>query len=143
MDVIKFKKFNEEAKAPLRAHPTDAGMDLSAAEDYRIEAGDDEIVSLGVGFEVPEGYMLMLAPRSSLFKNKGLMLVNSVGIIDADYRGEVKAHLVNLKPGACVIEEGERLVQAIIVPIVTPQPLEVTELNKTKRGTGGFGSTGA
>jgi dUTP pyrophosphatase len=91
--------------------------------------------------EIPKGYMLMLAPRSSMSKTP-LVIPNSFGVIDADYRGEIKGIFKNISDDAYLIQKGDRLLQGILVPVGALKLLEVDELTETVRGTGGIGSTG-
>lgn len=118
-----------------------AGMDFYQPESTVIEPHQTQYVSLGLAVEIPKGYMLMLAPRSSISKTP-LIIPNSFGVIDADYRGEIKAILYNTSDDAYFIQKGDRLVQGILLPIGTLKLLEVEELTETARGAGGIGSTG-
>ena len=135
---LKFKKLSPEAKVPQRANPTDAGLDLTATSvKYDVTTGTYSY-GTGLAVEIPEGYMGLLAPRSSVYK-KDLTLANSIGIVDSSYRNEV---MLKFRPiGTNVYKAGERVGQLVIVPIVLAEPEEVDELDKTDRG-GGFGSSG-
>ncbi len=135
---------------PTRAHPTDAGLDLKAKDCHFIGLHERVLIKTGVYVRIPKGYVGMLVPRSSLSK-KNLILSNSVGIIDSDYRGELLVSLtfIGSRDRDCFgvdIEEGERIAQLLIVPIVLPEVNvvleDIGEWNSTTRGTGGFGSTG-
>lgn len=137
---IKIKKLHLDAKMPFRANPTDAGADLVATsldlkEDGRIVYG------LGLAFEIPKGYVGLLIPRSSCSK-MDLQMPNSVGVIDSDYRGEVKAIFKKTELAPIGYKIGDRVAQLLIVPIELATFTEVNELSKTERGDGGFGSTG-
>ena len=137
---IKIKKLHPDAKMPFRANPTDAGADLVATsldlkEDGRIVYG------LGLAFEIPKGYVGLLVPRSSCSK-MGIQMPNSIGVIDSDYRGEVKAVFKESKPDPLIYDLGDRVAQLLIVPIELATFTEVEELSETERGCGGFGSTG-
>lgn len=159
---VKFKKLVPEAVIPTYAHPGDAGMDVRAVS---INKTDDYIeYCTGLAFQLPEGYAMLIFPRSSNSK-KDLVLANAVGILDASYRGELKLRfkrqyrayddfsfstqdIVNAKStNLCleatkIYEVGEAVGQIMIIPYPTIQFTEVDELNTTERGTGGFGSSG-
>lgn len=131
---------------PTRAHPTDAGIDLASNDFYSIKLGDRSLIKTGVRVRIPEGYVGLLAARSSLQK-KGLVLGNSLGIIDSDYRGEILVSLVNVFGLEYArIDKSERIAQLLVVPIALPNLNIVHESeelwNSTIRGNGGFGSTG-
>ncbi len=139
---IKIKRFDK--KLPLPEHKTAgaAGFDIGAKERVEIFPGKTESVFLNIAVEIPEGYFLLLAARSSLHK-KGLAMRNGIGIIDSDFRGDsdhMKAVLFNFSDAPVIIERGERIVQGIVIPFVRGEWEEVCEMpNKTR---GGFGSTG-
>lgn len=137
---IKIKKLHPDAKMPFRANSTDAGADLYATSlEFK---NDGRIVyGLGLAFEIPRGYVGLLTPRSSCSK-MGIQMPNSVGVIDSDYRGEVKAVFTESKPAPMVYRVGDRVAQLLIVPIELATFTEVEELSETERGIGGFGSTG-
>lgn len=131
------------ATTPTRANPTDAGLDLYAHGDHVLDQGVSQFVDTGISTAIPEGFVGKLIARSSLYNNcNGAMLVNGVGVIDADYRGTIKAHIVTFSEGGTVILNGDKIVQLVLVPIITPTINIVTELPDTERGAGGFGSTG-
>jgi dUTP pyrophosphatase len=132
---------------PTRANPTDAGLDLRARSTCEMPLNIRVLLGTGVSVKIPQGYVGMLIPRSSLSKS-GIVMTNSVGVIDSDYRGEIMASLMytggqNFNP---VIYQGDRIVQLVIVPILLVKPdvddWSDEEWNDTQRGTGGFGSTG-
>ena len=118
-----------------------AGMDFYQPESIVIEPHQTQYVTLGLAMEIPKGYMLMLAPRSSMSKTP-LVIPNSFGVIDADYRGEIKGIFKNTSNDAYLIQKGDRLLQGILVPVGALKLLEVGELTETARGAGGIGSTG-
>ena len=138
---IKIKKINPFAIAPTKAHATDAGFDLYATS--KTYDNDNNVVyGCGLAFEIPEGYMGLVFPRSSNAK-KSLLLSNSVGVIDAGYRGEVAAKFKRLYPisqGEYAI--GERFAQLIVMPIPAVEFEEAEELSESERGVGGYGSSG-
>ena len=138
---IKVKRLNELAMLPTKAHATDAGFDLYATSKTYDNDGN-VVYGCGLAFEIPDGYMGLVFPRSSNAK-KSLLMSNSVGVIDAGYRGEVTAKFKRLYPisqGEYAI--GERFAQIIFLPIPNVE-LEITdELSDSERGTGGYGSSG-
>ena len=131
---------------PLRANPTDAGLDLRSKVPVTLSRGNRVLVGTGVQARIPEGYAGFLVPRSSLSK-KYIVMMNSIGIIDSLYRGEIMACLSYVGSQDWVtIDKDERIVQLVIVPIVLPDVLvryeDDEKWNDTSRGVGGFGSTG-
>lgn len=138
---IKVKRLNELAMLPTKAHATDAGFDLYAISKTYDNDGN-VVYGCGLAFEIPEGYMGLVFPRSSNAK-KSLLLSNSVGVIDSGYRGEVTAKFKRLYPisqGEYTI--GERFAQLIIMPIPAVEFVEAEELSESERGVGGYGSSG-
>lgn len=134
---IKIKKLNEDAIVPKYAHVGDAGMDVYAIS--RKETQKFVEYGTGLSFEVPQGYVMLIFPRSSV-TNKGLMLKNSVGVLDSTYRGELILRFNKFTDD--VYEIGERVGQIMIIPYPEIKFEEVNELSETARGDGGFGSTG-
>jgi dUTP pyrophosphatase len=127
---------------PSRAHPTDAGLDLKSIEDTTIlKPGDRKFFSTGVCAEIPIGYVGLLFIRSGLGTKTKFKLANGTGIIDSDYRGEIMACIENSGAGVDVIKQYDRIVQLVIVPVLTPELEVVSKLSETKRGIGGFGHT--
>ena len=122
-----------------------AGMDVEAAIERSVVLDPGEIVLLPTGFAValPEGYELQVRPRSGLAVKHGVTLVNSPGTIDADYRGEVKIGLINLSKKSYTVRRGDRIAQLILAVVARARIQVVTELDETRRGTGGFCHTGA
>lgn len=138
---IKIKKINPFAIAPTKAHATDAGFDLYATSKTYDNDGN-VVYGCGLAFEIPKGYMGLIFPRSSNAK-KSLLLSNSVGVIDAGYRGEVTAKFKRLYPisqGEYTI--GERFAQLIVMPIPDVEFELAEELSESERGVGGYGSSG-
>lgn len=129
---------------PQYATIASAGLDLRANIDESITIGSLEkaVVPTGLFMEIPVGYEAQVRPRSGLAFKHGITVLNSPGTIDADYRGEIKVILVNLSKDEFVIESGERIAQMVIAAHEQAEWVEVTELNETDRGAGGFGSTG-
>ena len=135
---IKFKKLNPNAVIPKQGTAGAAGFDLTAV---RIEKTDQFVkYYTGIAVQIPAGYFGMLVPRSSVV-NAGLLMGNSVGIIDNDYIGELSA-VFYLRSGCKVYNVGDRIGQLVIVPIPAVEFVEVDELSETERGAGGYGSTG-
>lgn len=131
---------------PLPRYETSgsAGMDLRAAIDQPLELASLErkLVPTGLFIELPQGYEAQVRPRSGLSYKKGLSIPNAPGTIDSDYRGEINVILINLSAETQVIEPGERIAQLVIARYEQIEWEEVTQLSETKRGAGGFGSTG-
>jgi dUTP pyrophosphatase len=138
---VKFKKLHEKAVIPSYAKPGDAGLDLTATSQIEDNAYQ---VSYGTGLavEIPEGYVGLIYPRSSI-RNKEITLSNSVGVIDSGYRGEIQ-FTFNKRNGFYNLKYdiGDRIGQLVIVPYPTIIPVESEELSNTERGEGGFGSSG-
>lgn len=139
--TIKVKRFMNGALLPKIGSADAAGMDFYQPQSVVIEPHQTQYVTLGLMVEIPKGYMLMLAPRSSMSKTP-LVIPNSFGVIDADYRGEIKGIFKNTSDVAYTIQKGDRLLQGILVPVGALNLLEVDELSETERGSGGIGSTG-
>ena len=128
---------------PAYATPGSAGMDLSAAEDMYLLAGERGLVSTGLRIAIPVGYEAQVRPRSGLAFKLGLTCLNTPGTIDSDYRGIIKVLLINLGQEPVTIHRGDRIAQMIVAPVVCAE-LHVTEddLDLTQRSDGGFGHTG-
>ena len=140
---LTFQKLDAAAVLPTRGHPGDAGLDLYAAEDAHLGPGERCGVGTGLAVEIPEGHAGLILPRSGLAREHGITLVNSPGLIDAGYRGEIRVLLLNTDPAEVVrIEAGARIAQLVVTPIVVAEPVEATALSESARGDGGFGSTG-
>lgn len=128
---------------PHRAHRGDAGADLYAAEDVTLAPGERALVGTGIALALPVGTVGLVHPRSGLAAKLGLSIVNTPGTIDADYRGEIKVCLINLDPDTPIeITRGMRIAQLVIQKVELAEFVEVTELDETVRGDGGYGSTG-
>ena len=132
-------RVSPEAVLPTRAHAGDAGMDLYGLEDVILGARQGKMARTGIAMAIPHGFVGMIADRSSLGK-KGVKTAG--GIVDAGYRGEVQVILWNLTDTEIRLAKGERIAQMLIYPIAAPAVVEVKSLDETKRGAGGFGSTG-
>jgi dUTP pyrophosphatase len=140
---LRVAKLKAEATIPTRAHEGDAGLDLYACEAAHIGPGERWGVGTGVAVEIPEGHAGLVLPRSGLAREHGIALVNSPGLIDSGYRGELRVLLLNTDPAETFrIEPGERIAQLVISPIATVEPVEAEALSESARGDGGFGSSG-
>ena len=140
---LEFRRLSETARAPVRAHDGDAGMDLHADEAAHIDPGGRVSVGTGIAIAIPEGHAGLVVPRSGLAARDGITLVNTPGLIDAGYRGEVRVLLLNTdREKSFKVTPGDRIAQLVLVKVESPEPAEVGELSETTRGEGGFGSTG-
>jgi dUTP pyrophosphatase len=136
-------KLKENAVLPTRAHAGDAGLDLYACENAHIGPGERWGVGTGVAVEIPKGHAGLVLPRSGLAREHGISLVNSPGLIDSGYRGEVRVLLLNNDPAEIFrVEAGDRIAQLVLTPVVSADPVEATALGESARGEGGFGSSG-
>lgn len=141
---IRFQRLKQNAVLPERANEGDAGMDLRAAEGARIGPGQRVGVGTGLAIEIPEGWAGLVLPRSGLALKNGIALVNSPGLIDPGYRGEIRVLLLNTDATAeFKVAEGDRIAQLVLTPFSTAQPVEAKGLGASARGEGGFGSSGA
>lgn len=141
--VLRLQRLDADLPLPVRAHPTDAGIDLHAAHDCNLAPGHRMVVGTGVAIALPAGFVGLVHPRSGLAARVGLSIVNAPGTVDAAYRGEIKVNLINLDPTDTVhIARGDRIAQLLIQRVELWDVAEVEELDQTDRGTGGHGSTG-
>lgn len=125
------------------AQPGDAGVDLRAAESVKLGPGDRGLIGTGLAVAIPDGYAGFVQPRSGMAAKRGLGLVNSPGLIDSGYRGELKVIAINLGSETIALERGDRIAQLVILPVPKVVFQEVGELPASHRADGGFGSTGA
>lgn len=141
---LKIKKLDERANVPTFGSEYSAGADLYALVDDSIiiNPGKTILIRTGLAMEIPKGYAGFIYARSGLASKKGLAPANKVGVIDADYRGEIMVALHNHSEESQVIENGERIAQIVIAPFYKPEYVVVDELEDSLRGVGGFGSTG-
>lgn len=139
---LKIQREDKEVKLPSYAHPGDAGMDLYSAESCVLKPGERKIVSTGVKIAVPHGYEAQVRPKSGLAAKNGISIVNSPGTIDSGYRGIVGIILINHGNEELKIEKNMKIAQMVINKVELVDVEEVTELDDTARGKGGFGSTG-
>ena len=144
MSTIRVKKLSANATLPTYGSDEAAGADLYACLDeaVRIQPGETFWVPTGIALEVPKGCAGLIYARSSMGAKRGLAPANKVGVIDSDYRGEIRVVLLNHSKQVQTIEPGERVAQLIITPVLTPAYEECEDLTDTDRGAGGFGSTG-
>jgi len=144
MIKLKIKKLDNNKGLPCYATQEAAGMDITAGIDNEIEIKplERKLIPTGIIIELPEGYEAQIRPRSGLSIKHGITLVNCVGTIDEDYRGEVCVPLINLSDKPYVIQPGERIAQMIIAPVEKAEIVEISECSLTARASGGFGSTG-
>ncbi len=141
---LNYKKLSDKAICPSYATEYSAGADLYALTEGEttIAVGETKLIHTGIAVEIPEGYVGLVFARSGLATKRGLAPANKVGVIDADYRGEIMVALRNQSSEAQTITSGERIAQMAIVPFLKAEYCEVDELAESVRGEGGFGSTG-
>ena len=145
MEVLKIKKVQENAVIPKRATEGSAGLDLCACIDapLKLNSGDTALIPTGLAIELPSSqYGAFVFARSGLSIKHGIGLLNAVGVIDSDYRGEIKVGVINQIKEPYTIEPGERIAQLVIMPVATRPGEEAQTLGESERGAGGFGSTG-
>ena len=139
---VKIMKINERAILPHYAHDGDAGVDLYSTEDYVLKPGQRVLASIGIIIAVPQGYEAQIRPKSGLALNHGISVCNSPGTIDSGYRGEIGVIAINYSKEEFKIGKGTKIAQLIFNKIEKAEFEEVKDLDDTKRGQGGFGSTG-
>jgi len=140
---IPIKILNREARVPACAYDDgDAGVDLTSVEDLTLKAGERALVATGIAIAIPRGYGGFVQPRSGLAAKYGITLTNAPGLIDSNYRGEIKIIVQNTGDSAFAIKTGDRIAQLVIMPVEKPEFTPVEELPETNRGDGGFGSSG-
>jgi dUTP pyrophosphatase len=143
--LIKVKKLHPDAVLPKYNYPTDSGFDLHSVEDVTIGPFGREFVPTGLSFQFDENYEIQVRTKSGLAIKQGLMVLNSPGTVDQGYSGEIKAIIFNVNNESVTIPKGMKVAQAVLCPVVNGgyvNILEVDDLNKTDRGSNGFGSTG-
>ena len=144
MIEVPVRRLREDAVLPSQAYDGDAGLDLAAAEGLTIGPGERAVVGTGLAVAIPPGYTGLVVPRSGLAARSGLGKVNSPGVIDAGYRGEVRVVLLNTdREQPFVVEPGMRIAQLLVVPVPPVRLVEVDELPESERGERGFGSSAA
>jgi dUTP pyrophosphatase len=138
------QRLRPDAVLPARAYAGDAGFDLSACERVELGPGERALVPTGLAVAIPEGYAGFVQPRSGLAAKHGISIVNTPGLVDSGYRGELKVALLNTdRSEAFVVLPGMRIAQLVIVPVPEVDLVEVEELPESERGVRGFGSTAA
>ena len=142
--IVRFQKLDDRAVQPHYGSADAAGADLYAVLDapLTLEAGETVLVPTGLAVEIPTGFVGLVCARSGLATKRGLAPANKVGVIDADYRGEIMVALHNHGDSIQIVCHGERIAQMVITPVLTPVYEEASELTDSDRGVGGFGSTG-
>jgi dUTP pyrophosphatase len=135
-------RLREDAVVPQRAYEHDAGLDLAACERVELAPGERAMVPTGLAVAIPEGYAGFVQPRSGLAARHGITIVNTPGLVDSGYRGELQVVLLNTdEREGFVVEPGMRIAQLVIVPVPGVDPVEVEELPASERGVRGFGSS--
>jgi dUTP pyrophosphatase len=143
MIEIQIKLLDEDLPMPRYQHEGDAGLDLPSRVDYVLEPGERAMIPTGVAVAIPRGYAGFVLPRSGLASRHGIALVNSPGLVDSGYRGEMAIIMINTdKREAFHIKRGDRIAQLVIQKVVEATAIQVSDLDATSRGSGGFGSTG-
>lgn len=132
----------DDVELPKYAHAGDAGLDIRCAERVLLGVHERKVVPTGIAVEIPEGYAGFLLPRSGLAVRHGLSIVNSPGLIDSGYRGEIKGILINEGEYPISFEAGERIMQLVIMPVPNVRLFALDSLTETERGADGFGSSG-
>jgi dUTP pyrophosphatase len=136
------RRLRESAVVPARAYEGDAGLDLAACDRVELAPGERALVGTGLAVAIPDGYAGFVQPRSGLAAKHGITIVNTPGLVDSGYRGELKVVLLNTdEREAFVVEPGMRIAQLVVLPVPSVEPVEVDELPETARGVRGFGSS--
>jgi dUTP pyrophosphatase len=140
---LQVARVRDAAVLPAQAYEGDAGLDLAACERLELPPGERGVVGTGLAVAIPEGYAGLVVPRSGLAARHGLTIVNTPGLIDSGYRGEVKVILLNTDARETfVVEPGMRIAQLVLIEAAAVQIVEVAELSASERGTAGMGSSG-
>jgi dUTP diphosphatase len=142
MTELPIQRLRPDAVIPERAYSGDAGLDLSACERLELGPGKRGVVGTGLAVAIPDGHAGFVQPRSGLAARHGITIVNTPGLVDSGYRGELRVVLLNTdREHSFVVEPGMRIAQLVVVPVAEPDPLEVAELPASERGVRGFGSS--
>ena len=142
MIELPIRRLRDDAIVPARAYDGDAGLDLAACERVVLEPGERATVGTGLAIAIPHGYAGFVQPRSGLAAKNGITIVNTPGLVDSGYRGELKVILLNTdERDAFVVEAGMRIAQLVVMPVPLVDPVEVDELPESERGVRGFGSS--
>ena len=145
MTEILIKRLSQEVPLPKYETDGSSGLDIAACIDKNIEIkpGKSKIIPTGLAVAIPENFEVQIRPRSGLAAKNQISVLNTPGTVDSDYRGEIKVILINLGEKSFIVEKGLRIAQMVLCPVVKAKLKEVESLEDTKRGLGGFGSTGA
>ena len=142
MIELPIRRLRDDAIIPSRAYDGDAGLDLAACERVELAPGERVLVGTGLAIAVPDGHAAFVQPRSGLAAKHGITIVNTPGLVDSGYRGELKVILLNTdERSTFVVEPGMRIAQLVVLPIPEVDPVEVEELPESERGVRGFGSS--
>ena len=142
MIELPIQKLRPDAVVPGRAYSGDAGLDLSSCERVELAPGERALVPTGLAVAIPEGYAGFVQPRSGLAAKHGISIVNTPGLVDSGYRGEVLVNLVNTdQRDTFIVEPGMRIAQLVVLELPSVDPVEVDELPASERGVRGFGSS--
>ncbi|WP_354702216.1 Deoxyuridine 5'-triphosphate nucleotidohydrolase [Paraconexibacter sp. AEG42_29] len=142
-DELRIQRLDPRATLPERAHPGDAGLDLCALDGGTLGPGARELVPTGLAIALPAGHAALVVPRSGLAARHGVTLVNTPGLIDEGYRGELRVLLLNSDREATFDwSAGDRIAQLVLIAVAAPPVVEADSLDDTQRGSGGFGSSG-
>ena len=140
--TVKVLRTDPAAQLPVYAHPGDAGMDVRSIEEVTLSPGARALIHTGLVLMLPPNAEAQVRPRSGLALKHGITVLNTPGTIDAGYRGEVGVILINLGAEPFTVEKGMKIAQLVVSPVAQAEVVEVTSVDETDRGAGGFGSTG-
>ena len=141
--TLRVQRLDKQLPLPEYAYPGDAGLDLSSAEHLEIAPGERALIATGLALAIPEGFAGFVQPRSGLALKQGLTIVNTPGLIDSHYRGEIKIIALNTdRQNSIIIERGQRIAQLVILAVPPVTIVECDALDETERNSGGFGSSG-
>jgi dUTP pyrophosphatase len=139
---LQIQRLREDAVLPTRAYDGDAGLDLAACARHELPPGGRAVVPTGIAVAIPPGHAGFVQPRSGLAAKHGITIVNTPGLVDSGYRGEVNVVLLNTDPAETfVVEPGMRIAQLVVLPVTPAEPVETDELPPSDRGGRGFGSS--
>lgn len=138
---VAIRRLRPDAHVPRAAYEGDAGLDLAACDAFELGPGERAVVPTGLAVEIPEGHAGFVQPRSGLAARHGITIVNSPGLIDPGYRGEIRVVLLNTGSEPFTVEPGMRIAQLVVVPVAAVRLVEVDELATSERGSRGFGSS--
>ncbi len=139
---LPIRRLRDDAVVPARVYATDAGLDLAACERVELAPGERATVGTGLAIAIPDGYAGFVQPRSGLAANSGITIVNTPGLVDSGYRGELKVILLNTdERETFIVEPGMRIAQLVVMEVPGIDPVEVDELPASERGVRGFGSS--